>query len=724
MDTKLKNTAKTIFILSVISVCIIAGLAFDIAQTVTISDLFTSKKYCESETHKKEIASDLNNLIKQQEENRGRAGSGTYEGTFDDLGIKFYNKNVPVNLKEAKYTYFFAHYNSYYTNSSFRADTYGQYEVFNDLYTTLKNNGSGLLSENSQYYDTEPSFLFYQEDITKNRNTYIIRHQDIVSYGNYINHAISFNDLSDYNKSLTDILVIISYPDRYISNMENGWYKLHIVADILAVVLILAVFYIILYITARYRYHSNGNNCGYLKNTPKCWDLIIVLMSVAIFKLLSEKSLFLFFLIPAFILMLYLCYELPALLYAVKHKTLFSSSFAAKIARLIKRNKSKIYSALKKLTVLKKPLIWAFDIITGRRFNIYGASIVEKFLFRYIALLLVITAALWIAYALCYKVVLTNSAILVIIVYIAIFIFYHYHAQKLLSSFNVIEQQIKKMYSGCYQIDADACKGTAFEKDIDMLAQIGAIFEKNMEDKVKMERTKVELVTNVSHDLKTPLTSIISYIDLLNRDESLPSEAKDYVNILSKKADRLKHIVNDVFELAMTTSGEIKVDNAVLNLNKLIIQTTADLGDKFKTAGMDVRVKTADTDVFISSDGDRIYRIMQNLIDNALKFSLKGTRIYIQEITAGEKATVKVTNTANYEMDFTKEDVMERFFRGDKSRNSEGNGLGLSIAQGFTIACGGTFDIDIDGDQFNAMITFPVIPETVADELRKAANNA
>lgn len=171
----------------------------------------------------------------------------------------------------------------------------------------------------------------------------------------------------------------------------------------------------------------------------------------------------------------------------------------------------------------------------------------------------------------------------------------------------------------------------------------------------------------------------------------------------------------------MTTSGEIKVENAVLNLNKLIIQTTADLEDKFKAAGMDVRTKTADMDIFISSDGDRIYRIMQNLIDNALKFSLKGTRIYIQETVSDGKATVKVTNTANYEMDFTKEDVMERFFRGDKSRNSEGNGLGLSIAQGFTIACGGTFDIDINGDQFNAIMVFPVVPETV---VRKAEDNA
>lgn len=642
----MKNITKAIFVISAIVFCVIVVIAIGTMEEVSLPDLMTGKKYYESENHRKEIAKDLNKLAGLLENNRTQTKSGTYEGTFNNSGTKFYNKNVPDELKEVNYTYFFAHYKFYHTSLSFRSDDYDQYEIFNDFYNIFHNDHS-LISEDSSYYDAKPSFIFSIKRITEGRNTYIVRNKEIFSHGNYTNDKISFNDLSDYNKGLTDILIIISYSDKYLLNANKNWHKLSVTANILAVVAILTLFYILLYITTAYR-----------------------------------------------------------------------PSFIVKSVKFIKRNKYKVSFVVKKLA-------WFSDIITGKKFNARGASAVEKFIFRYCILFIIIATALFMTYISWYQIILTNTIILIILLaYMLIFIFYHYHAQKLLSYFAVIEKQIAKMYSGCYQIDTGVCKGTAFEKDIDMLAQIGTVFEKNMEDKIKMERTKVELVTNVSHDLKTPLTSIISYIDLLSHDVTLSPEARDYVNILAKKSDRLKHIVNDVFELAMTTSGEIKVENAVLNLNKLIIQTTTDLEDRFSDAFMEARIKIADTDVFISSDGNRLYRIMQNLIDNALKFSLKGTRIYIQEIVSDGKATVKVTNTANYEMDFTKEDVMERFFRGDKSRNSDGSGLGLSIAQGFTIACGGTFDIDINGDQFNAMITFPVLPETVAEELRKAANNA
>lgn len=722
MGIKLKNITKVIFALSVIVFGIIAGLTMSIMEIVSLSDFFTNKEYYESETHRREIEKDLNKLTVLLEDNRTQINSGTYGDTTDDSETKLYNKNMPDALKKVSYTYFFAHYSFYHNSISFRSDDDEQYRIFSDFYDTFHNNKL-LLSEESDYYNAEPAFIFSFKSITNNKNTYIVRHKEISSYGNYINNKISFEDLSDYNKGLSDILVIISYSDEYLLNANKNWQKLTVIANILAIIAILTLFYIMLYITTRCRCHFHGNNYEYLKNTPKFWDLAIIITPIVISKSYLIQPLLA--LVPIFILILYLCYELPSLLYAIKNKTLFNSSFIVKTARLIKNNKKKIYSTINKLAFLKKLLICFVDIITGKKFNVKGASTVEKFIFRYSMLFVVIISAAFMIYISWYDIVLTNTNILIIFfAYTLLFIFYHYHAQKLLSYFNIIEKQIEKMYSGCYQIDTDACKGTAFERDIDMLAQIGTIFEKNMEDKIKMERTKVELVTNVSHDLKTPLTSIISYIDLLSHDESLSPEARDYVNILAKKSDRLKHIVNDVFELAMTTSGEIKVNNAILNLNKLIIQTTTDLEDKFNNAGMDVRIKLADVDVFISSDGDRLYRIIQNLIDNALKFSLKGTRIYIQETAFDGKATVKITNTANYEMDFTKEDVMERFFRGDKSRNSEGSGLGLSIAQGFTIACGGTFDIDINGDQFNAMMTFPIIPEIVTEELRKAVNNA
>ena len=252
---------------------------------------------------------------------------------------------------------------------------------------------------------------------------------------------------------------------------------------------------------------------------------------------------------------------------------------------------------------------------------------------------------------------------------------------------------------------------TPFAQELEQLDRIGVDFEENLENKIKAERTKVELVTNVSHDLKTPLTSVISYIDLLQRMDNLPLEAREYVNILEQKSERLRAIVSDVFELAKTTSGEIKLEIQKINVNKLLMQTLVSLEDKIAVSELVIKTHFYGEELYIDSDGQRLYRVLQNLIDNALKYSLKGTRIFLTEEKIGERVEIILKNTANYEMDFSAEDVMERFFCGDKSRNTEGNGLGLSIAQGFTVACGGEFQVKIDGDQFQVKISFPISHE-------------
>lgn len=294
------------------------------------------------------------------------------------------------------------------------------------------------------------------------------------------------------------------------------------------------------------------------------------------------------------------------------------------------------------------------------------------------------------------------------VIYVLIFAIYHYFSSKVISSCSLLEKDIDEIYNGNYKFDtADAADSTFYESIL-KLSNIGAGFEKSLAEKVKSERMKTELITNVSHDLKTPLTSIISYVDLLERRDDLPPEAVDYIEIISKKAIHLKKMVFDVFELAKTASGELVIKKTNLSLNKLIVQTLTDMDDAVQKSGLDIKLKMPEKDIFINSDGSRLYRVMQNIIGNALKYSLKGTRIFITETT--EESTVKLIlkNTSSYEMDFTEEEILERFSRGDKARNTEGNGLGLSIAKEFTNACGGTFKIKIDGDQFNVIIVFPI----------------
>lgn len=277
----------------------------------------------------------------------------------------------------------------------------------------------------------------------------------------------------------------------------------------------------------------------------------------------------------------------------------------------------------------------------------------------------------------------------------------------------VLERQIKELYNGNYGYSEPMHKNSPYGESSELLYKLAAQYRKGIEESVKAERMRVDLVTNVSHDLKTPLTSIISYVELLSKEELSPT-ARDYVTILRKKSERLKNIVSDVFELAKTTSGEISVSHERLDLNKLSYQTLAEMEDKIARSGFAVKAQICEPPVTVVSDGKRIYRIIQNLLDNALKYSLAGTRIYYTLEKRGGRAVITIKNIAAYEMNFTTEEILERFSRGDKSRTTEGSGLGLSIAQGFTLACGGDFNIDIDGDMFKAIVSFPLLAENAA----------
>ncbi len=236
--------------------------------------------------------------------------------------------------------------------------------------------------------------------------------------------------------------------------------------------------------------------------------------------------------------------------------------------------------------------------------------------------------------------------------------------------------------------------------------EINKGFNENLEEKMKSERMKIELVTNVSHDLKTPLTSIISYVDLLSKEKDLSETARDYVNILIDKSNRLKNIVSDLFDLAKSNSGDISTDMEKLDLKKLIEHTIADMEDKIENSELQLKVVLPEEPVIIMADGKKLYRVFQNVIDNALKYSLKGTRVFVELEKFSSNAVATIKNTACYEMNSTEEELLQRFTRGDKSRTTEGSGLGLSIAESFTNVCGGLFSVDIDGDLFKVSISF------------------
>ena len=284
---------------------------------------------------------------------------------------------------------------------------------------------------------------------------------------------------------------------------------------------------------------------------------------------------------------------------------------------------------------------------------------------------------------------------------IVFYIFYIYHSikeYKYLRLFNKVNLNIDYIYNGMYEyVDKEDASEIMMK-----LANLSQGFKNSVAKQIEAEKLQIELITNVSHDLKTPLTSIISYVDLLSKEE-LPAVAADYVKILVNKSDRLKSIVADVFDLAKAASGE-EIELESLDGMILINQVLSDMGDAIAESGREIKLKSDVEAAPITGNGQKLYRVFQNVIGNALKYSMPGTRIFINTSMFGNEFVFIIKNVSEFEIDFTEEEILSRFVRGDKARHSEGNGLGLSIAKSFTEQCGGSFGVSIDDDMFKVII--------------------
>lgn len=237
------------------------------------------------------------------------------------------------------------------------------------------------------------------------------------------------------------------------------------------------------------------------------------------------------------------------------------------------------------------------------------------------------------------------------------------------------------------------------------------IERKSMEKVSRSDQLRVDLITNVSHDLKTPLTSMVGYIELIKKEE-LSDVIRDYVDVISERAEKLKEMINSLFNLAKASSGNIELHPEKFEVNRLIEQIFADMDDRIKESGLEFVTQLTEENTELYTDNGYFYRICQNLVENALKYSAKGTRVFVKTYVEKKEKNplsgvcLEITNTSGYPMDFTKEDIVERFARGDKARSGDGNGLGLAIVSTYAKALGGVFDIKIDCDQFKACLRF------------------
>lgn len=236
---------------------------------------------------------------------------------------------------------------------------------------------------------------------------------------------------------------------------------------------------------------------------------------------------------------------------------------------------------------------------------------------------------------------------------------------------------------------------------------IGQGLENSIEDALKSERMKAELITNVSHDLKTPLTSIINYIELIKKEKNIePDYINDYIKVLDSKSKRLKVLIEDLFEASKASSGNLEINMDKIELRQLLRQSIGEMEEKILESNLDIRLNLPEDKVYIYADGRRMYRVLENLLSNIIKYSLNNTRVYIDLNVNEGKVTLIMKNISSYELNFDPVEIMERFKRADESRNTEGSGLGLAIAKDLVNLQGGKFHIEIDGDLFKSVLEF------------------
>ena len=241
------------------------------------------------------------------------------------------------------------------------------------------------------------------------------------------------------------------------------------------------------------------------------------------------------------------------------------------------------------------------------------------------------------------------------------------------------------------------------------LNSIAQGMQKAVQQQLKSERFRTDLITNVSHDIKTPLTSIVNYVDLLKKEDVQPEKAKEYIAVLDRQSARLKKLTEDLVEASKASSGTLPVHLEAVDVNVLLSQVSGEYQSRFELCKLEPIVKLSSEDPQILADGKLLWRVFDNLLSNICKYAMPGTRVYFTSEVQDGRVSISFKNISNYPLDITADELLERFVRGDSSRSTEGSGLGLSIAQSLTGLQKGTFDLVVDGDLFKANLSFPLL---------------
>lgn len=260
-----------------------------------------------------------------------------------------------------------------------------------------------------------------------------------------------------------------------------------------------------------------------------------------------------------------------------------------------------------------------------------------------------------------------------------------------------------------YKIDTAHLHGP-FRRNADMLNRISRGCAVEVERRMKSEHLKTELLTNVSHDIKTPLTSIINYVDLLKKTDLQPKEAREYADVLERQSNRLKKLLEDLIEASKASTGNITVELAPTDAAELLRQAVGEYSERLTAQSLETVLRIGGESCTITADGRLLWRVFDNLLGNVVKYAMPGTRVYFDLTEQGGQSSIVVKNISREALNIDTDELMERFVRGDASRATEGSGLGLSIARSLTECMGGRFELSVDGDLFKVTLRFPIHP--------------
>lgn len=305
-----------------------------------------------------------------------------------------------------------------------------------------------------------------------------------------------------------------------------------------------------------------------------------------------------------------------------------------------------------------------------------------------------------------YNHIFAGAIVIFSILSVAVIIYLALYNLRLSGDLNDIKRATADIANGNFEVQFKCEKCSSLDEIRKNIKSIDNGFKIAMEDELKSERMKAELITNVSHDLKTPLTSIINYVDLLQMIGVSEEERSEYLKILDNKSKRLKILIEDLFEASKASTGNITLNMETIDIVSVLRQTVAEFREKIDSSNLDFKIAIPDNKIYLELDGARMWRVFENLIGNALKYSMNSSRVYISLLEQGDKVVFEIKNISGYELNCDASELKERFKRADLSRNTEGSGLGLSIANSLVELQGGNLDISIDGDLFKVKVIF------------------